>query len=175
MFSLKTIQSVHDDRRSPRIPAGSLTPINRRPLPNRPSSIPGISNHDSSIFGHTGQPKRRPLSPNIHQTTTRISIDSIAPIPRKPNNTNKEPRRLSVSASKSRPPNSPSNYEIPNDPNPISGHSTTALHAKSATSSAVAFDLIRLDISKAPRDLQISAPPRCIPIPAPEPVTLPSL
>jgi hypothetical protein len=115
MSSLKTIQSIHNDRRSP----------NQRDLPNPTSNIPGIPNCRSPIFGHSNRPTWRSISADIGQTPIRISIDSVAPIHHKQNNIKTKSLRLSVSASKSPSPSSRSNHEIPNDPNPTSGHSTT--------------------------------------------------
>jgi hypothetical protein len=73
------------------------------------------------------------------QAPSRTSSLSIRFLPRNPHNTKQKPPRLSVSALKrtspSHAPSHPVNPGLPNDPNPIFGHSPTPPHAKSATHS----------------------------------------
>jgi hypothetical protein len=146
MLSLKTLHSIHNNRRSPQLdsrqapqPASArrLTVRNQTALPNRQSSIPGKQNDPSPIFGHSAPQIRRPFLANTLHTASRTSSPSIRLIPRNLFNTNQIPLRLSVSASKRPSPSHPLNPGYPNDPNPIFGRSPTPPRAKSATHSPV--------------------------------------
>jgi hypothetical protein len=131
MSSLKTTQSIHGNRRSPQI-------ASRDDFRDSPQAIPAAR-------------------------LTHINLQALPYRPSgnircKLNNTKEKPLRLSVSASKSPSPGSPSNHEIPNDPNPISGHSTTPRRAQSATPAPPPRRLPSIATPSAPPS---SPPPNC--------------
>jgi hypothetical protein len=137
------------------MPGYQPTLLNRRPEPTayQTTPVPFSDTSPHSIW--------RPFSANARQTPGQASVDSLTSILCKPHNTKEDPPRLSVSASNRLSPRSPLNGSIPNDPNPVFGHSAAPRPAKPATHSPLPQPLpLTSSSSKTSKLRAISKSPR---------------